>query len=368
MKHKAYSGIFIYDNIPSLGAPGGVARYFSHVRDGLIAHFGEQACIYTSQSHKYDPARRIRALPENFRGSRRLGITQANYLYASWILKRHTAAIFYSPYFGNVDTTKAQVFTVYDMIHELYFLQDNIYQPFIEEKRYCMERAELLIAISQSTARDIIACYPQISPYKIKTIWLGVDDLFFNVKAASDSAQKPYFMYVGARNSYKNFQRAVQAFGQAGLAKDFDLRVISPDKTSCFNQEEITLLRRFNLEASVDLRLGISEDELRESYAGATALIYPSEYEGFGLPVLEAMAAGTMVVASNAASIPEIAGDIALYFNPLSVDSITETLRSAALLPTAERHARVARGIIHARQFTWARCQQQTIAAISQLA
>ncbi len=368
MKHKTYSGIFIYDNIPSLGAPGGVARYFRHVRDGLIAHFGEQAWIYTSQSHDYGSARRIRALPENFKGSRRLGITQANYLYASWVMRLRPASFFYSPYFGNVDTTAAQVFTVYDMIHELYFSQDDGYQSFIEEKRRCMERAELLISISESTARDIVACYPQINPDKIKTIWLGVSDLFFYVSAVPNPAQKPYFLYVGARKGYKNFQRAAQALGQAGLAKEFDLRVISPDKTSRFNQEEIALLRRFDLEASVDLRLGISEDELRESYAGATAPIYPSEYEGFGLPVLEAMAAGTVVVASNAGSIPEIAGDIALYFNPLSVESIAETLWRAATLPAAERRARIARGIIHARQFTWARCQQQTVAAISQLA
>lgn len=178
---------------------------------------------------------------------------------------------------------------------------------------------------------------------------------------------KPYLLYVGARRGYKNFQRAVQAFGQSGLAKDFDLRVISPGSADRFSRDEITLLRHYNLEHSVDLWLAVSETELRASYAGAVALVYPSEYEGFGLPVLEAMAAGTLVAAANAASIPEIAGNIALYFDPHSIDSIAEALQRMAALPEADRRARIAKGIVHARQFSWARCQQQTVEAIVRL-
>lgn len=362
----AHPSIFIYDNIPSLGAPGGVARYFRHVSDGLVAHFGERANIFASQYRDYGRARHIRALP-NFKGSGRLGISRINYLLASWMVKRQHAAIFYSPYFGNVRTAAAQVFTVYDMIPELYFPRISANQSFIDEKRRCIERADLLISISQSTAYDIVACYPQVNPDKITTIWLGVDEFFFKAPPPQNLGQKPYFMYVGARSGYKNFQRAVRAFAQADLAKDFDLRVISPDSNNKFSQEEIGLLCRYNLENSVDLRLAVSETELRESYAGAAALVYPSEYEGFGLPVLEAMAAGTVVVAANTASIPEIAGNIALYFDPHSVDSIAKTLRRVVALSEANRRTRIAQGIIHARQFTWARCQRQTVEAIARL-
>jgi glycosyltransferase involved in cell wall biosynthesis len=358
----ASSSIFIYDNIPSLGAPGGVARYFRHISDGLISYFGGQATIYSPQMRNYGSARHIHALPLNFRGMRWL-----DYFLASWTVGQRPAAIYYSPYFGNVRTTAAQVFTVYDMIYELKFRRTRDVQAFIDEKRRCIENATLLIAISQSTAHDIITCYPHVDPAKIIFIWLGVDEFFFDVSRIPSRVGKPYFLYVGSRVEYKNFERALRAFGEAGLAKDFNLRVISPDHTNRFTIEETALIRRYNIENNVDLRLAVNETELRDSYAGATAFVYPSVYEGFGLPVLEALASGTLVTASNAASIPEVAGDTALYFDPLSVDSIAEALLRMAALSDAERHIRVAQGIIHARQFSWARCQQQTIEAIARL-
>lgn len=361
------SSVFIYDNITSLGAPGGVARYFNHVRDCLIAHFGDQITIFSPRLKNYDPARHFRGLPENFKGSGWLRIQQVNAFLAGRITKRYSSAFFYSPYYGNVQTKAAQIFTVYDMIHELYFPKTRASQAFIEEKKRCIEQAALLIAISKSTAHDVISCYPQVDPAKIETIWLGVDDFFFGVPKEHKTGRKPYFLYVGARNGYKNFQRTVQAFGQSGLAKDFNLLVISPDIGDRFNDIELALLNRYKLENTVNLHLAVSETELRSSYSGAVALIYPSEYEGFGLPVLEAMASGTIIAASNAASIPETGGNVALYFDPKSVDSIANTLQDVASLSEIDRRAKIDQGISRAKQFSWARCQQETVKVIENL-
>jgi glycosyltransferase involved in cell wall biosynthesis len=360
-----HSGIFIFDNILSFGVPGGVARYFRHISDGLIAHYGAQVSIFSSQSRNYGPARHIHALPTNFKGSGRLGFHRINNFLASRVAMYHKPAVLYHPYYGNVHTAAAQVYTVYDMTHELFFPRTKKNQAFIDEKSHCIERASLLIAISQNTAKDIVACYPHVNPARIVTTWLGVDEFFFEPQPKPN--QKPYFLFIGARLGYKNFQRMVQAFGQAGLAKDFDLRVVSPDKADKFSKEEMAELSHYHLENSVDLRLSVSENDLRASYSGAVALVYPSEYEGFGLPILEAMATGTLVVASNVASIPEIAGNIALYFDPHSVDSIADALKCTAALSETDRLSRINQGIVNARNFSWERCTHLTVEAFTRL-
>ena len=364
---KDNRSVFIYDNIPRIAAHGGVARYFRHISEGLIAHFGSELSIFSPKYQDCHPSRFIRALPTNFRGSTRLGVIQLNNIIASQMAKYLSAKVFFSPYYGNIHTSAFQVFTIHDMIHELMFPKTKTSQTFIDVKRGCMERATLLIAVSKNTANDIVTCYPQINPQKIISIPLGVDGFFFGEGHSVDTVEKPYFLYVGARKGYKNFIRLIDAFGQSNLAKDFNLRVISPDKKEKFDNDEIALLHQYNLLNSVDLRLAVSESELRSSYAGAVAFVYPSEYEGFGLPVLEAMAAGTCIAASNAASIPEISGNIPYFFEPLSVDSMIEVLRSIAFLPNEERSTRIKQGISHAQNYTWARCQGLTIEAINRL-
>lgn len=134
-----------------------------------------------------------------------------------------------------------------------------------------------------------------------------------------------------------------------------------------FTPEEVDCIRRFQLEASVQLRRAVSEVELRDAYASAVALVYPSEYEGFGLPILEAMASGTLVATSNVSSMPEVGGDAAFYFDPTNSEAIAETLKQVAYLSTAERQQRLTQGRVRARASTWEQCQQKTIAALEEL-
>ncbi|NJN82613.1 MAG: glycosyltransferase family 4 protein [Caldilineaceae bacterium] len=178
---------------------------------------------------------------------------------------------------------------------------------------------------------------------------------------------KPYFLYVGHRTPYKNFIRLLDAFGQAKLGHRFDLVAISPSGAS-FTAEEERSIARHGIAQSVRLRFSPSDDELRATYARAFAFVYPSLYEGFGLPILEAFASGVLVCASNTASMPELGGEAALYFEPEVVDSIAATLIQAASLDEDERHARIRAGIERARFFTWERCVIRTMDILRELA
>lgn len=165
---------------------------------------------------------------------------------------------------------------------------------------------------------------------------------------------------MGNREAYKNFGGLLEAFGQSGLAPAFDLRVISPHGQT-FTRAEWERISAYNLEESVHLASAVNETELRDAYGSAVALAYPSKYEGFGLPVLEAMASGTLVATSDVSSMPEVGGNAAFYFDPRSTEAIAERLREIAALPDEDRNRRLAEGKAWARSFTWKACQQKTV-------
>jgi glycosyltransferase involved in cell wall biosynthesis len=363
---KSAGRILLNDNIRSHAAQRGAARYFEYVTDGLIAHFGSQIMVCSPVVRDYGAAQYIRT--PRFPGSGRLGMHD---LSATMIAHIKHPALIFSPYYGSVRTRIAQIFTVYDMIPEMINLpagqDDSRILKAIAEKKRCFERAAALLAISNSTARDILSVYPHLHASMIKVIPLGVDTFFFERSQVDNRAQaKPYFLYVGNRGGHKNFRRLLTAYGQSGLASAFDLRVISPGHHA-FSTDEVDCIRSFQLEASVQLRSAVSETELRESYASAVALVYPSEYEGFGLPILEAMASGTLVATSNVSSMPEVGGNVAFYFDPRNSETIVETLKQMTYLSIVERQRRIAQGVVHARTFTWEQCQYKTIKVVEEL-
>jgi glycosyltransferase involved in cell wall biosynthesis len=352
--------IFINDNIISHSAQIGVTRCFDHLIDGMIATFSSEMLIYSPRQRPYGEARHVRT--QNILG-------RVRNLTASLAVARFQPRVYLAPYFGKVVTGARQAYIVYDMIYEL---MPQIYAPriafnrrLVAEKRHCILAADLLISISASTASDILAIYPEVDPAKLIVAHPGVDERFFGAHPWSGEAPaRPYLLYVGQRSLHKNFRRLLEAFGASGLGADYDLRVISNEG---FTADEGELIRRYGLEAAVHLRSHLSDAELAAHYSHAVALAYPSEYEGFGLPVVEAMAAGTVVATSNCSSMPEVGGEVAFYFDPTSVASIAATLRAVVALTPEERRQRIAAGRERARGFSWGRFQTTCTAAVGRL-
>ncbi|GAC1637851.1 MAG: hypothetical protein NVS4B8_03130 [Herpetosiphon sp.] len=226
----------------------------------------------------------------------------------------------------------------------------------------------MLFAISNQTARDILAYYPTVEPNKIVVTHLAADDFLTTTFAGLQAhVGKPYFLYVGHRVRYKNFLRLLAAFGEANIAAEFNLRVITPG-FPVWSEAEQALIQRYQIQAAVTLETGVSDAELAVAYRGAVAFVYPSEYEGFGIPVLEAMECGTIVATSNTGSMPEVGGDAAIYFDPNSVDEIAGCLVNLSTLAASDRQGRILKGLAHAKTFTWEKCQQTTVAQFKMLA
>jgi len=358
---------FVHNSVVLPIGQRGVHRCFVVYTKALIERYPGQVCVYSAHSVEFNNAKILKP-PSTGIPAISKHLSAFDNLSAG-IYADLTAQVYYSPFYGNARTKIPQVFTVYDMIFERfphYFSRSvGVINAHIKEKKDCLERADLLRCISNNTAKDVIEMYPHIRKEKLKVIHIGVDELFFEGKKAG-SYQRPYFLYVGNRDKYKNFIRFLTAFGKSELSKDFDLRIVSPINAE-FNNEEVDIIQRYQLAECIKVLINVSDEALRDSYRMSEAFVCPSEYEGFGLPILEAMASGTLVLTSNVSSLPEIGGEAPLYFDPLSEDSIIDVLRVASQMSTAEREERIQKGKTWAAHFSWQRSKENFVNAIELL-
>ena len=252
------------------------------------------------------------------------------------------------------------VVTVFDMIHELYPQHFTTTDRTRDLKLASVEAADRVICISQRTAEDLMRVLP-VPAAKISVTHLGFSEAFAHASAGllkPAPGARPYLLYVGHRAGHKNFERALRAYASsARLRSDFDLVVFGG---APFGRQERALLETLGLRLESVRRLTGSDDDLAAAYRGAHALIYPSEYEGFGIPLLEAMSCGCPVICSNASSIPEVVADAGEYFDPLEVESIRHAVEQACY-DDARRRDLAQRGLRRCQDFSWDRCAAETL-------
>lgn len=267
--------------------------------------------------------------------------------------------LFQGTYFSLPEALRTPyVVTVYDTMDEIY--ATSMYarglKKLLRLKNECIRAADLIFSISNSTTADILR-YHGVDAAKIVTVHLGVSSRFRviqddQVKLAFRrrfGLDRPFFLYVGNRTGVKNFRRLLHAFAYSCCKNDIDLVAVGGEPT--FTEQEQIIMRERGLEGKVKHLRDLDDDSLAIAYNTAEAFLYPSSYEGFGLPVLEAMACGTPVIASKVASIPEVAGDAALYVHPEEIGEIAEALDQ--VLQRACRATMVQAGLRQARRFSW---------------
>jgi glycosyltransferase involved in cell wall biosynthesis len=256
------------------------------------------------------------------------------------------------------------IVTIYDMIHEKYPKYFAASPLITRLKAASVAAADHVICISESTRRDLLATY-DIPEERVSVTHLGFDPLQsllsgessgdFKVRALG--ADAPYLLYVGSRVSYKNFRGLLEAYAaSASLRRSCFLL--------CFGGGDFTAAERDTIcNAGVEGRvkyLGGSDAVLAACYAHASLFVCPSLYEGFGIPVLEAMSLECPVACSNSSSLPEVVGDAARLFDPLDRDSIRGALESVLDSPSAAA-ALKERGRIRRQQFSWRSCAENTL-------
>ena len=230
----------------------------------------------------------------------------------------------------------------------------------LRAKKALFARADAIICISESSRRDLLSFYG-VDKAKTRVIYHGLPQLPRSAAAARElqkRLRRDYLLYVSGRFSYKNFTALLQAFGETGLYRCFDLLLLGGGPLT---EEELQLISHLGLTDSIISVPTASDALLAESYAGAKLFVYPSLWEGFGLPPLEAMAAGCPVLACNIASLPEICRDAPFYFEPEDQASLTGALLHAVSDENARQRA-IKRGREVAAGYTWEKCGAATLA------
>ena len=264
------------------------------------------------------------------------------------ICEEEGADLFISTYYTTPISTPS-VFMTYDMIPEVMeFTQESVVWA---EKSSAIRHASFYLSISENTARDLMKFFPDIDPNKVVVAHCGVEPLFSPASTEETDffkyrygIRRPYFLLVGGRSGYKNAILFFRAFSELPNKHEFDIVCTG---TSPF----LAWAHRDHSMGSPVHILNLTDEELRLAYSGALALAYPSRYEGFGLPVLEAMACGCPVITCYTSSIPEVAGEAAIYVDPDDPSPMVESLQ--LVQQPQHRQFLVSEGLKRASQFSW---------------
>lgn len=257
---------------------------------------------------------------------------------------------YFLKYIGN----KPFVVTIHDMIDEYFpeyaFHVYSTYKTSVKEE--LVKKAAGIIAVSNSTKHDILKRF-SVDERKIKVIYHGGS----NLPLASGEAIIPgaYFLYVGKRVHYKNFYFLLQAL-QPFLIKDSALKIVCVGAP--FNSTEQSYFKDLKIELNL-VHQSADDSILGNLYHHARGFIYPSLYEGFGIPILEAFQCNCPVMASNTSSLPEVGGDAALYFDPKSIESIQQAFLTL-LQSDSVRKDLIEKGAARLKNFSWQTAAQHT--------
>lgn len=251
------------------------------------------------------------------------------------------------------------VTTHHDCTHERFSKAFRYFDEVVRAKKLLFKRADAIICVSEASRKDLLEYY-DVEVAKTHVIYHGLTHLPRSLLAAEklrSIVKRDYLLYVGSRAPYKNFPALLKAFRAANLQEELGLLVLGGGPLI---PEEAIMAERLELNGSLTTIPRVSDELLAEAYAGARLFVYPSRWEGFGLPPLEAMSLDCPVAASRISSVPEVCKDAPFYFDPEDSESLERVLANAATNNEARKQA-IARGRSVAAQYTWQKCAQETL-------
>ena len=344
---------------------GGVSRY--HYR--LIKELSQLPDVAVDLSLKYSNNFYInedksfgakRFFPNHKFYFKRTILDYINRISTNKVIKKGDWDIFHPTYYGTYFLKRINprpfIITVYDTIHEKYPEIINSIDQTLENKKELLSKAGVILAISNSTKNDIIKIY-KIPSDKIEVVHLAAS---IKKKLALPKEKfglpEKYILFVGNRDFYKNFNTFVQAVAPL-LKEDNDLFLVAAGG-GVFTKEETKSFHSIKIGNKIIYRKA-DDVSLAILYSNALAFVFPTLYEGFGIPVLEAMNCDCPVIMSKTSSLPEVGGNAAIYFDPLNIEDIRNKI-STVIFNAELRKEIIEKGIIQRDNFSFEKTAKQT--------
>lgn len=281
------------------------------------------------------------------------------------ICKKHQADLFVSSYYTTPISTPS-LMMVYDMIPEKFDFDLNL--TGWREKDLAIRHASGFVSISKNTAQDLIELYPEIPPQSVQVAYCGVDQDIFYRRPEEEiqqvkhqyNIQGDFYLFVGDRSQTKGYKNSQLFFKSLSKLERTDFSIVCVGG----NPELEDYIKPFTDQIKIH-RVNLTDEELSICYSDAIALVYPSLYEGFGLPIIEAMACGCPVITTREGSIPEAAGDAAYFIGGRDENEMAEAI--AKIRDIHIRQELIQKGMKHSAQFSWEKMASSTYDAICKL-
>ena len=350
---------------------GGISRYYSRLTTELLKL--EQNVSIFAGVHRNNY---LSNLPNGVVKGRKLAkyppktaklFQRVNHYLTEYQIKLWHPQVIHETYYSNFSYSSncaPRIVTAYDTIHELFTKEFNKNDLITQRKITTFNRADHIISISHNTKKDLIEFFG-IPSEKISVIHLASNIFSHNaLNSIFHNSSKPFLLYVGPRAGYKNFNCFLEAVSQSQkLIDELDIVAFGGGILSSAEQAIIHSLGFKNGQVR---QIGGGDSVLASLYQEAIAFVYPSLYEGFGIPPLEAMAHQCAVISSNSSSMPEVIGSAAEYFDPEKPDSIKVAIENVVFSPGRIEDLKV-RGLERIKDFSWQKCAQETLSVYEKI-
>lgn len=349
----------LYDHqVFSLQDAGGAARYHYELISHMLPRFDVRIELMLGMHNSIYPFANLESVGLRVTGkvtSLRPGAKR--YVFNEALLSPISAArkavdIYHPTFYRSMPFVRRRrmVATHHDSTHEIYPHMFHNASLVVRNKRKLYASADAIICVSESSRRDLLRFF-DVDPSHAFVVYHGFRPLAYSkdIDTNSTLTNRPYLLFVGFRETYKNFNSLLFSYARSGVARDYDLVAVGGGE---FRPQELSNISKLGIVGKVKSLQRVSDKSLASLYRGAALFVYPSLYEGFGFPPLEAMSMGCPVLASSTSSIPEVCGDAAFYFDPADDEDLQRSLVGILNIGDSLSAMR-ARGYAQIAKFDW---------------